>query len=331
MTERSPIHVGPPRGGERPPTIVRAAMTQTMNAYSGMSATKGGLAALASKLGDVRRANLDHHLELLRRARRQGARAVCFGELFCGPYFALEEREMWKGLAEDALEGPSVAAIRAAARAERTIVVAPIYELGRDGRRFNTAVLIDEEGGVLGTYRKTHVPRGANERGTFVERFYYERSDGGNVPGPMSGANVSSNPFFPVFRTSIGRIGIATCYDRHFEGVMRTLAGEGTELVFSPAVTFGDKSRRLWPLEFQVDAARHRLFIGASNRKGTEAPRNQTYFGETFFCGPNGVVTNLSDDPLLVIADLDLADLASPDPSGWDLPRDIRPDVYARR
>ena len=77
------------------------------------------------------------------------------------------------------------------------------------------------------------------------------------------------NPFFPVFETSVARIGIATCYDRHFEGVVRSLARAGAEIVFSPAVTFGTKSRRMWDLEFPVDAARHGVFIGGSNRAGS--------------------------------------------------------------
>jgi N-carbamoylputrescine amidase len=207
------------------------------------------------------------------------------------------------------------------------IVVAPIYELDPSGRRFNAAVLIDEKGNVVGKYRKSHIPNGRNEQGSFHEGFYYDRGDGQNGSWP---ANVSANPFFPVFQTSIGRIGVALCYDRHFEGVMRTLAGQGAELIFSPAVTFGAKSERMWRLEFQVDAARHGVFIGGSNRKGKEAPWNQPYFGESHFVGPNGLLPDLSDHPNLVIADLDLAELARTDPSGWNLPRDTRPDTYSK-
>ena len=311
--------------------MVRAAMTETINAFAGMPARVEDLGSLASRLDDIRKANVDHHIALMRGARSEGVQVIGFGELFPGPYFALGALEMWKKLAEDATEGPTVTALRAAAAAEKMIVVAPIYELSRDGRRFNTAVVIDETGAILGTFRKTHIPFGSNEQGTFVENFYYERSDGKNSPGPQSGANVSTNPFFPVFQTSIGKIGVAICYDRHFEGVMHTLAKEGADLVFSPAVTFGQKSERMWPLEFQVDAARHRLFIGGSNRKGSEGPWNQPFFGGSFFAGPNGIAKDLSADRRLIIADLDLEELSRPDPAGWDLPRDIRYDIYSKR
>ena len=309
--------------------MVRLALTQTANVYPHMPASVAELHALRGKLDDVRRANVEHHVALLEEAARQGARAVGMGELFPAPYFALGSDPMWIPLAEDALDGPTITAVRAAAKRLGLIVVAPIYELdAASGKRFNTAVVVDEHGEVLGTYRKTHIPYGANEQGSFHENLYYERSDGQNLLGP---ANVSKNPFFPVFETAVGRVGVAICYDRHFEGVMGALAREGAQIVLSPAVTFGQKSRRMWDHEFEVDAARHNLFIGGSNRKGVEPPWNQPYFGESHFVGPNGRAADVSANPELVIADLDLGELEAGDPSGWNLPRDIRYDIYGRR
>lgn len=304
-------------------------MTQTVNAYRTMPTTVEELPALASRLDDVRRANVDHHVELLEEAARQGVQVICFGELFPGPYFALRSEPMWTALAEDARDGPTITAMRSAAKRLRVLVIAPIYELdASSGKRFNTAVVIGATGEVLGTYRKTHIPYGTNEQGSFHENEYYERSDGNNVLGS---ANVSRNPYFPVFKTALGRIGVAICYDRHFEGVMWSLAHEGAELVFSPAVTFGAKSQRMWQLEFEVDAARHDVFIGGSNRCGSEPPWNQPYFGESHFVGPNGRSEDLSTHPNLIIADLDLAQLSERDPAGWDLPRDIRHEIYSHR
>jgi beta-ureidopropionase len=308
--------------GER---IVRVAVTETVNAYRPMPARVEALHELSGKLEDVRAANVAHHVELMRAAKAEGVRVIGFGELFTGPYFALGRDPMWLALAEDAVSGPTVTTLRAAARELGMIVVAPLYELA-EGRRFNTAVVIDDRGEVLGRYRKTHLPQGANEQGTFDEPFYYDPSDGKNGCGP---ACVSKNDFFPVFETSVGRLGVAICYDRHFEGVMASLAREGAELVFSPAVTFGKKSRRMWPLEFQVDAARHNLFIAGSNRRGAEPPWNQEYFGESHVVGPNGVAPNLSTHPNLVVAEIDLGELGRPDPSGWNLARDARYEIYS--
>lgn len=307
--------------------IVRAALTQCHNAYSGMPERVEDLPRLASVLDEIRQANVDHHVALMEEARTLGVDVIGFGELFTAPYFALHQDPFWTGLAENAEYGPTVTTLRAAAAHLGLVVIAPIYERAPDGRRFNTAVLIDETGQLLGRFRKVHLPHGHNEQGSFLEGDYYERSDGQN--GPFHG-NISHNPHFPVWETRAGRIGVATCYDRHFEGVMSALAHEGAQIVFSPAVTFGEKSRRMWDMEFAVDAARHNLFIAGSNRLGAEAPWNQEFFGGSHFVGPQGALANVSNRHELIVADLDLGDLERPDPSGWNLARDRRPECYRR-
>ncbi|MFQ5505189.1 MAG: nitrilase-related carbon-nitrogen hydrolase [Planctomycetota bacterium] len=307
--------------------IVRAALTETRNAFADMPVRIEHLEGLRGRLDEIREANLAHHVGLVARAAGQGASVLCLGELFAAPYFALGRSELWFGLAEDAATGPSVRAMRAAAAQHGMILIAPIYELdAQSGKRFNTAVLIDENGALLGKYRKAHVPAGYNEQAAFHETFYYERSDGRLGDWP---ANISANPFFPVFESSAGRIAVATCYDRHFSGVMQTLAKGRAQIVFCPSVTFGAKSRRMWDLEFRVDAARHRLFIGGSNRKGKEPPWNVEYFGESHFVGPDGRVATIGEHEGLVLADLDLGELEGRDSSGWNLGRDARPDIYS--
>ncbi|MFG0318133.1 MAG: nitrilase-related carbon-nitrogen hydrolase [Planctomycetota bacterium JB042] len=296
--------------------IVRAALTETRN-----------VADLAAPFDPeaIRRANVEHHVRLLQRAASLGARAVGFGELFPAPYFALERDERWRALAEDALDGPTTRAVAAAARAHGVVVVAPLYELEPStGRRFNTAVVIDADGTVLGRSRKLHVPSGTNEIAGFHESFYYE-----TAAGPLDPLlrNVSTHPLLPVFETAVGRVGVSICYDRHFPRVVETLARAGAEVVFSPAVTFGAKSRRLWSREFEVDAARHRIVLAGSNRRGVEPPFAVEYFGESGFFSPEGRREDVDDDPELVVSDLDLDALRAPDPSGWDFRRDARPDV----
>lgn len=309
------------------PRIVRAAMTQTCNVYAGMPESRDGLAGVADRLEDIWAANVEHHLVLIERAAQMGARVIGLGELFAGPYFALGREAVWRGLAEDAQSGPTANAMVRAARAHSIVIIALIYELdAASGRRYNTAIVLDADGTTLGKYRKMHIPMGTNEQGAFDERFYYEP---GRVPqNEPSPRILGNNPSFPVFATAVGRIGVAICYDRHFEGVMSTLAGAGAELIFSPAVTFGEKSQRMWAMEFAVDAMRHRVFIGGSNRCGMERPWNQDFFGDSHFVGPGGRLVDISDDPELVVSDCDLQSLCGFDPAGWDIARDRRPDIY---
>lgn len=309
-------------------SVIRAAMTQTCNAYAPMPTSVEELASLDDKLPDIRDANLKHHEALITEAAGMGARVVGLGELFAAPYFALRRDDLWTGLAEDALSGPTATFMSRVAKERGVVLVVPLYESdASDGRRYNTAVVIDSDGTVLGRYRKTHIPVGSNEQGTFDEGYYY--GPGGTPQNPTSSKILGDNPSFPVFDTAVGRIGVAICYDRHFEGVMRSLKRAGAQLVFSPAVTFGSKSERMWELEFEVDAARHGLFIGGSNRLGSEAPWGQPYFGRSHFVGPAGRRENLSTNPLLVVSDLDVDSLERADVAGWDLPRDTRLGIYS--
>jgi beta-ureidopropionase len=303
------------------------ALTQTVNAYSDMPATVDDLPHLASRLDDVRQANLDHHETLIASAASQGAKLVQLGELFAYPYFALTELGMWNELAEDTRTGPSVTFMKRVAAEHSVVIVAPIFE--RDaatGRRFNSAVVIDADGAALGAYRKTHIPHGSNERASYRERFYYQASDG--EMHVEADHNTSPHRFFPVFRTAVARVGVAICYDRHFDGVVRSLAGGGAQLVCCPAVTFGNKSRRMWRLESATDATRHRTYVACSNKLGMEPPYDVAYFGDSHVMGPDGECPNRSDDPELVIAELDLDTSAGADPAGWNIAGDIRHDIY---
>jgi N-carbamoylputrescine amidase len=278
---------------------------------------------LSSHLEAIRRANVAHHLELIAAAAALGARIIGLGELFPAPYFALRRDAFWKGMAEELASSPTVAELQETAQQLQMVIVAPLYE--RDGdATFNTAVVIDADGAVLGRFRKCHIPRGRNEQGAFDELFYYGASNGrlDNRSG-----KATDHPLLPVFATAVGRIGVSICYDRHFEGMVATLASQGAQLVFSPAVTFGAKSARLWQSEFEVDAARHNVFIGGSNRAGKEAPWNQEYFGGSYFVGPNGRCPDRSTQDNLIVAELDFAELAAADPSGWNLRADRRQDI----
>ncbi|MFT7671156.1 MAG: beta-ureidopropionase [Planctomycetota bacterium] len=306
--------------------LIRAALTETRNIFAPMPTSVDDLPSLAGRMGDIRDANLAHHIELAQQAAAHGVQVICFGELFTGPYFALTKDAIWNDLAEDAESGSTITLLRQVAREHQLILIAPIFELcSQSGERFNTAVLIDEHGEILGKYRKTHIPQGSNEAGSFQEKEYYGPSNG--KLGSYA-ANISENPFFPVFKTSLGNLAMTICYDRHFPGCVETLAMNGAELIFSPAVTFGLKSQRLWHLEFATDATRHRVFIGGSNRAGAEPPWNQEFFGQSYFVGPEGKLAPAKSPPNLIIADIDLDQLNGPDSSGWSLTSDTRPTIY---
>ena len=238
--------------------VVRVAVTETRNAFADMPASVGELEQLEGRLEELRAANVEHHVDLMRAARAQGVQIIGFGELFAGPYFALGKNPLWFALAEDARVGPTVTRLSAAAKELGLIVVAPIYERDPSGQRFNTAVVIDERGAVLGKYRKTHLPCGENEQGAFDEPFYYDKSDGRNGAGE---AVVSQNPFFPVFQTSLGRIGVAICHDVVYSDI--AAASRGCDLFLMPTNWIGDSGP-------QDHVAAFSCPVLAADRTGTE-------------------------------------------------------------
>jgi beta-ureidopropionase len=304
----------------------KVAVTETRNAYVSMPDGLSDLPRLASELEAIRKANVDHHRELIAAAAGAGVALIGLGELFTGPYFALENRPMWRGLAESAIDGPTITTMCELARQHGLGIVAPIYEHDQQtDRYFNTAVVIDPDGNTVGTYRKNHIPAGRNAMGEFFETAYYQASDGGSAHA--TGPRVSGTGHYPVFDMGCCKLGVAICYDRHFSGTMRELARGGAELVLCPSVTFGLKSREAWDAEFVCDSIRHNLFIGGSNRRGSEKPWDVSFFGEGYFSGPNGRLPNLSEDDRLIIAEIDPQLRNDDDPSGWNFARDRRPEI----
>jgi predicted amidohydrolase len=121
--------------------------------------------------------------------------------------------ETWRGQkAPEALDGPTVTAMAGLAKKHRTYIVCPIDR--KDGRRrLNTAVLIDRNGKVAGTYDKVYPYWGEYDLKPPVD------------PGRDA----------PVYQADFGRVGFAICFDANFPEVWKRLADQGAELVIWPS------------------------------------------------------------------------------------------------
>jgi len=184
------------------------------------------------------------------------------------------------------------------------------YEKEDDGFLYNTAAVIERDGTYLGKYRKTHIPH----VGGFWEKFYFR-------PGNMG---------YPIFDTSVGRIGVYICYDRHFPEGWRALGLAGAKIVFNPSATSRGLSMYLWKLEQPASAVANEYFIGAINRVGKEPFGDNDFYGSSYFVDPRGqfVGDPASDtDEELVVRDLDL-DMIDEVRKVWAFYRDRRPDAY---
>ena len=253
---------------------------------------------------------LAKHVEMIGQAAAQGAQIVCLQEIFFGPYFCAQQEPKWFATAEPD-DGPTVTKMRELARKHELVLVVPFFEKEFDGVFYNTAVVIERDGTVLGKYRKTHIPQVGP---IFWEKYFFK-------PGNLG---------YPVWDTSVGRVGVFICYDRHFPEPARMLGLKGAELTFNPSATIESLSKYLWQLEQPAHAVANGFFVGAINRVGEELVEGARFYGSSYFCDPRGqIVAQASDrEDEVLVADLDLGVIEEVRTT-WQFFRDRRPETYA--
>ncbi|HEV3165968.1 MAG TPA: carbon-nitrogen hydrolase family protein [Isosphaeraceae bacterium] len=131
---------------------------------------------------------------------------ICLPEVFNSRY---APRPATRDAAEP-IDGPTISTLARFARDKRCYIVAPIT-LDREGKLFNTAVLLDRQGNVAGTYDKLHPTE--------------PEMKGGITPGRKA----------PVFETDFGKLGIQICFDIDWPDGWQALKQGGAELVVWPA------------------------------------------------------------------------------------------------
>src|SRR3970040_1582654 len=272
------------------PNIVRAAVVQTE--------WTGDKDSMIKKNADY-----------AREAAQQGAKVMCFQELFYGPYFCqVQENEHFE-YAEPLPDGPTTKLMQDLAKETGRVLVVPIFEKEQEGFYYHTAAVIDAHGTYLGKYRKNHIP---HVKG-FWEKFYFR-------PGNMG---------YPVFDTAVGKVGVYICYDRHFPEGWSALGLNGAKIVFNPSATSRGLSMYLWNLEQPAAAVANEYFIGAINRVGPEPYGDNAFYGSSYFVDPRGQIIDGSasdTEEELVIRDLDL-DMVEEVRQQWAFYRDRRPGV----
>jgi N-carbamoylputrescine amidase len=258
--------------------------------------------------GEDRADNLDRALDNMGRAKEQGADCVVFPEVALTRFFPQQ-----RGFAEAAewaepIPGPTADRIATRARELSVVTVFNMYERDASGRTFDSSPVFEADGSLLGITRMGHI----TDYEWFHEREYYHPGDRGA----------------PVYQTSLGRIGVAICYDRHYPEYMRALGVAGAELVCIPqAGGVGEWPEGMYEAEVRTASFQNGYFTALCNRVGAE--EQVTFAGESFISDPEGVVLargdTLEDD--LVIADLDLAACARSTARRlfW---KDRRPELY---
>lgn len=261
-------------------------------------------------LAEIKKKMIEKHVPLIEKAGRQGVQILCMQEIFYGPYFCAEQDDKWYETAET-VPGPTTALMQKLAKKHKMVIIVPLYETPVAGTYYNTAVVIDADGKILGKYRKNHIPHCAPG---FWEKFYFK-------PGNLG---------YPVFETRYAKVGVYICYDRHFPDGARILGLNGAEIVFNPSATVAGLSEYLWKLEQPAHCVANQYFIGAINRVGREKPWNiGEFYGQSYFCDPRGqmIAVGPRHRDAVVTASLDLDQILEVR-KVWQFFRDRRPDTY---
>ena len=265
------------------------------------------IALIQNKAGQDRAENLRRGLQALEHAAAEGAELVCYPELAFERFYPQVPADAKSGEQAQEIPGEITRVFQELAARLGVVVVLNLFE--RDGERtFDTSPVIDADGRTWGRTRMVHI----TEYEHFHEQGYYH-------PGDL-GAQ--------VFATRVGRIGVAICYDRHYPEYMRALALSGAELVVVPqAGSLGEWPEGLYEAEMRVAGFQNGYFVALCNRVGEEEHLN--FAGESFVCGPDGVVLARAPSGVehTLFADLDLAEVGSSCGRRLFL-RDRRPELY---
>jgi predicted amidohydrolase len=239
-------------------------------------------------------ANLDKATAALQRVASRGAKLAVLPEMWSCGYD-------YRNLVTLAGETPRVLeAIQEECRKLKLVTVGSLPEL-EGGTIYNTAYLIDN-GELIGSYRKLHL-------------FSTMREDQFLGPGNRT----------LVAETSVGRLGIAICYDLRFPELFRKLALEGAEIICIPA-EWPKPRQEHWKTLLRARAIENQVFVIAANCCGVQGKLD--FFGLSQLISPLGTLLQTAEEESTeLVADFDFAEQESYR-AQIDILADRRADIY---
>ena len=271
------------------------------------------VAALQTSYGDDMAANIAKTEKLVRDAAAKGAQVILPSELFQGRYFCTSQEERWFATAYPAAEHPCVLAMQKLAAELGVVIPTSIFE--RDGPcYYNSLVMIDADGSIMGTYRKSHIPDGPG----YQEKYYFRPGDTG----------------FKVWATRFGNIGVGICWDQWFPECARAMALKGADILMYPTAIGSEPhessldTRDPWRRAMIGHAVSNVIPVVASNRIGDED--GQKFYGSSFIADHRGDFAAHFDraDEGVLVATFDLEFLRR-HRAAWGFFRDRRTEFYS--
>jgi N-carbamoylputrescine amidase len=270
--------------------------------------------------------NVNRAVEFVREAAGRGANVVCLPELFRTQYFCQREDASLFDLAEP-IPGPTTTRMSEVARQQKVSIVVSVFEKRAVGVYHNTAAVIDENGALLGIYRKMHIP----DDPLYYEKYYF-------TPGDLG---------FKCFPTQHGNIGTLVCWDQWYPEGARLTAMQGAHVLFYPTAIgwhpaekeeFGTAQHDAWRTIQRAHAIANGVYVAVVNRvghetgnvMGKEAPgQGLEFWGGSFLCDPFGQVIAEAphNEEAIIIGKVDVRRMEDVR-RNWPFLRDRRIDSY---
>jgi predicted amidohydrolase len=307
-----------------------------MTAVAGAHIMTRILTVGAAQLGPVQRSDsrpsvVKRLIELLRQAAGHGCRLVVFPELALTTFFPrwwmTDQEEIDSFFEREMPSNESAPLFNEAQRLGLGFYLgfAELESSGPKVRRFNTSILVDRSGKIVGRYRKIHLPGHADHESwrafQHLEKRYFEVGDLG----------------FPVWQTMEANIGMCICNDRRWPETYRVMGLQDVEMVLlgyntpahNPPAPVQDLLANFHnQLVMQAGAYQNATWVVGVAKCGREEGVDQ--IGQSQIIAPSGetvaMATTLGDELIVARCDLDLGRPYKT--TVFDFARHRRPEHY---
>jgi predicted amidohydrolase len=270
-------------------------------------------------------------IRLMDDAKAAGATFIVYPELTLTTFFPRwhhEDRAEADHWFEREMPGPETQPLFDRVKQHGMAMSFGYAELTPDGHHFNTSILVDASGEIVGKYRKVHLPGHVefdpDRTHQHLEKRYFE-------PGDLG---------FPVWRFLGGIFGMCICNDRRWPETYRVMGLQGVEMVVlgfnTPSVNSQKGAEALdqrmfhHKLSIQAGAYQNSTWVVAVAKAGTEDGHH--LMGGTCIVNPDGeIVAELDgENDGIVVHDCDLDATRFGKETIFDFARHRRIEHYGR-
>jgi predicted amidohydrolase len=241
------------------------------------------VALVQMSMDENMQSNAEKTLAAMAEAAGNGVDLVCFPQIQFSPFFPQFPGGDASRYAME-IDHPMVRTMQEACK-DLGLVAIPNLYLEEGGKRYDACPVIDSSGYILGVSKMVHILQAP----LFYEQDYYTPSDAG----------------FQVYDTSVGRIGVVICFDRHYPESVRACALKGAKLIVIPTANTKGEPLELFEWELRVAARQSGVFMAMCNRVGVEGEMD--FCGESLVVNPaGGVVAKADDSEQILYAEIDI-------------------------